>query len=116
MAKGFPGFPREALTFLGQLARNNNRDWFAVRKEKFERLVRDPMLELVELLADDLRSFAADHVVPPKKAVYRIYRDTRFSKDKTPYKTHFAAIFPPKGFEKHAAGAYYFHISPTAVD
>lgn len=116
MPKPFPGFPPEALRFLSQLSRNNNRDWFTPRKERFEEFVRQPMLDLVARIADDLRSFAADHVVPPNKAVYRIYRDTRFSKDKTPYKTHLAAIFPPKGFEKHMAGGYYFHVSPTAVE
>lgn len=116
MPTAFPGFPKQALTFLRQLQRNNTRDWFQPRKEKFEELVRGPMLELAEMISDDLRAFAADHVTPAKKAVYRIYRDTRFSKDKTPYKTHVAAIFPPKGFEKHAAGGYYFHVSPESVE
>src|SRR5437764_10879353 len=115
MPKAFRGFPKEALTFLRQLERNNSRDWFQPRKELFERWVRAPMLRLVELLCEDLRRFAAEHVVEPKKALYRIYRDTRFSKDKTPYKTHIAAMFPARGMPKNTAAGFYFHVSPKGV-
>src|SRR2546423_6282119 len=116
MGNAFPGFPREGLRFLRQLERNNSREWFQPRKELFEQRVREPMLRLVELLCDDVRKFAADHVVEPKKALYRIYRDTRFSKDKTPYKTHIAAIFPARGLPKHAGAGFYFHISQKGVE
>src|SRR5438270_7110241 len=115
MALAFPGFPREALSFLRQLERNNSREWFQPRKELFERRVREPMLRLVELLCDDVRKFAADHVVEPKKALYGIYRDTRFSKDKTPYKTHIAAIFHRHNLDRHSSAGYYFHVEPTKV-
>jgi uncharacterized protein (TIGR02453 family) len=108
-------FPPEALTFLRGLARNNNRDWFQERKEVFETKLKAPMLELIEAINAELMDFAPEHVTDPKKALYRIYRDTRFSADKTPYKTHLAAIFPRSGMEKHASAGFYFHLTPKVV-
>jgi len=92
----FPGFPPEALTFLRSLKRNNRREWFQPRKEIFETKVKAPIIQLVEAINAELLDFAPEHITDPKKAVYRIYRDTRFSADKTPYKTHIAAIFPDR--------------------
>lgn len=108
-------FPSEALTFLRGLAKNNNRDWFQPRKEIFETKCKAPMLELIEAVNAELMDFSPEHVTDPKKAFYRIYRDTRFSADKTPYKTHIAAIFPRKGFDKHASAGFYFHLAPTGI-
>jgi uncharacterized protein (TIGR02453 family) len=108
-------FPSEALTFLRGLARNNDREWFNARKEVFETKLKAPMLTLIEAINAELMNFAPEHVTDPKKALYRIYRDTRFSADKTPYKTHLAAIFPRKGHEKHAGAGFYFQLSPKGV-
>jgi uncharacterized protein (TIGR02453 family) len=108
-------FPAEALIFLRNLARNNNRDWFQPRKEVFETKLKAPMIDLIEAINAELMDFAPEHVTDPKKSFYRIYRDTRFSADKTPYKTHIAAIFPRKNFEKHSSAGFYFHISPKEV-
>jgi len=108
-------FPAEALTFLRGLARNNDRDWFQPRKEIFESKLKAPMLELIEAINAELMSFAPEHVTDPKKALYRIYRDTRFSPDKTPYKTHLAAIFPRSNMDKHASAGFYFHLSPKVI-
>jgi uncharacterized protein (TIGR02453 family) len=108
-------FPPEAITFLKALEKNNNRDWFQPRKEIFESKVKAPMLELVESMNAELLKFAPEHITEPKKAVYRIYRDTRFSKDKTPYKTHLAAIFPRRGLGKDAAAGFYFHLSAKGI-
>src|SRR5215467_920767 len=94
IAKPFRGFSPDALSFLRALKRNNRRDWFQPRKEKYEALIKTPMLEFVASLNEEFTRFAPAYVTPPEKAVYRIYRDTRFSPDKTPYKTHVAAIFP----------------------
>jgi len=116
MATQFTGFPPQALSFFWQLARNNRRDWFQPRKALYDEHVRGPMLDLIERVNDDLRSFAADHVTEPARAVYRIYRDTRFSKDKTPYKTHIAAIFPRPGLPRHAGAGFYFSVSHTGVE
>ena len=110
----FPGFPPEALVFLRALARNNRREWFQPRKETFEKQVRGPMLETVEALNEEFSRFAPEYVNDPKKAVFRIYRDTRFSADKTPYKTHVAAVFR-RGGDKLASPALYFAVSAAEV-
>ena len=108
-------FPAEGLRFLRQLKRNNNRDWFQANKETYERAVKAPMQELVIAIGEAFRRFAPEMVADPKVSVYRIYRDTRFSKDKTPYKTHVAAIFPVRGLPKHAGPGLYFHIALDEV-
>jgi len=111
----FPGFSSQAISFLRNLKRNNQREWFQPRKEIFETQLKGPMTELVEAVNRELLAFAPDHVTDPKKAIYRIYRDTRFSADKTPYKTHIGAIFPPHELGKQSAAGFYFHVSPKSV-
>jgi uncharacterized protein (TIGR02453 family) len=111
----FPGFSSQAISFLRNLKRNNQREWFQPRKEIFETQLKGPMTELVEAVNRQLLGFAPDHVTDPKKAIYRIYRDTRFSADKTPYKTHIGAIFPPHELGKQSAAGFYFHVSPKSV-
>jgi uncharacterized protein (TIGR02453 family) len=108
-------FPPEALTFLRSLKRNNRRDWFLAHRDDYDTYVRGPMLEIVQRLADDMRAFAPEIVCDPKTAVYRIYRDVRFSPNKAPYKTHIAASFPTRGLPKHEGAGLYFHVSPTEV-
>ncbi len=108
-------FPAEALTFLRGLARHNDREWFHPRKETFDTKLKAPMIAVIEAINGELMKFAPEHVTDPKKALYRIYRDTRFSADKTPYKTHLAAIFPRQGLEKHASAGFYFQLSPKGV-
>jgi uncharacterized protein (TIGR02453 family) len=115
MRSRFPGFPPEALQFLRGLARNNHRDWFQPRKPVFEEQVKRPMVELVEALNAELHRFAPEYVTDPGKAIYRIYRDTRFSPDKTPYKDHIAASFRRRGTGPHQDGGYYLHISHKEV-
>jgi uncharacterized protein (TIGR02453 family) len=111
----FSGFPPEALKFFASLARNNDREWFQPRKEIFDTRIKAPMLDLIAALNEDLAKVAPAYTADPKKAVYRIYRDTRFSPDKTPYKTHIAAIFPRKGGERGSTPGFYFHISAKEV-
>src|SRR6476646_9496914 len=96
---GFSGFPAEGMQFFRSLARNNRREWFQPRKHIYDEQVKAPMAELVGALCAEMMRFAPDYVAEPAKAIYRIYRDTRFSKDKTPYKTHIAAVFPRRGME-----------------
>jgi len=108
-------FPRQTLAFLRALKRNNRREWFQPRKEQFDADVRAPMLAIVARLRHDLGAIAPEIVVDPKTAVYRIYRDTRFSDNKTPYKTHVAAVFPWRGLAKHEGAGLYFHVSPDEI-
>ena len=116
MPSKFPGFPKEGIAFLRALKKNNNREWFQPRKQTFDETVKAPMEELVNAFNSHLVQFAPDHVVEPKKAIYRIYRDTRFSSDKTPYKDHIAANFPRRGFEKHSCGGYYFSVGASEIE
>ena len=111
MRSAFPGFPTEGIQFFRGLARNNNRDWFQPRKAIFEEKVKAPMQELVAALNASLLRYAPEYVTDPGKAVYRFYRDTRFSKDKSPYKQQIAASFRRRGLEQHQGGGFYFSIS-----
>jgi uncharacterized protein (TIGR02453 family) len=116
MKSQFPGFPKEGLQFLRGIARHNDRDWFLPRKPIFEEQVKKPMLQLVEAVNNAMKRFAPDYLTEPNKAVYRFYRDTRFSKDKKPYKDHIAASFRHKSLPGEAVGAgFYFHVSPKEV-
>jgi uncharacterized protein (TIGR02453 family) len=116
VAAGFPGFPKEMTTFFRSLKRNNRREWFQPRKHVFEQHVKEPMIELVTALNHDFAKFAPEYVSDPKKAIFRIYRDTRFSADKTPYKTHIAASFARRGGERLAAGGFYFSVSHDQIE
>jgi len=107
----FPGFKPEARQFLRELAANNNRAWFKPRKAEYEKYVRGPLMELTWELGVALSDFAEGYRTDPRKAVYRIYRDVRFSRNKDPYKTHAAASFPPIGLDRHAGACFYFHFS-----
>jgi len=115
-AAPFAGFPPEGLAFLRSLKRNNRREWFQPRKNVYGERVRAPMEALVSALNAAMVKFAPDYVREPEAAIYRVYRDTRFSPDKTPYKTHVAAIFPRRGLDKHACAALYFSVSSTEIE
>ncbi|HEX3703725.1 MAG TPA: DUF2461 domain-containing protein [Vicinamibacterales bacterium] len=110
-----PRFPPETLAFLRALKRNNRRDWFQPRKGQYEAKVRAPMIAIIDKLAVDFRRFAPELVASPKVSLYRIYRDTRFSEDKTPYKTHVAASFPWRGLPRHEGAGVYFHLAPDGL-
>jgi uncharacterized protein (TIGR02453 family) len=115
-AARFPGFPREGLDFLAALAKDNRREWFLAHKEDFERHVKAPMVALVEALNDDLRDVAPDFVVDPKKALMRMNRDVRFSKDKSPYRTEVSARFGRASGKEAESAGYYLSVSPRGVD
>jgi uncharacterized protein (TIGR02453 family) len=109
-----PRFSPKAIAFLRALKRHNKREWFQPRKGEFETLLRDPMLSLIERLAIDFKSFAPELAAGPK-SLFRIYRDTRFSEDKSPYKTHVAAVFPTRDLEKLSGAVLYLHLAPDGV-
>ena len=114
-------FDESALRFLRGLARHNRREWFESHKEDWTRHVREPMAELVEEMDLRLARLAPEMTGDPKRSIFRIYRDVRFSKDKSPYKTHAACWFfhsdssSKVGREAHGGGAgFYFHLEPGA--
>jgi uncharacterized protein (TIGR02453 family) len=116
----FTGFSPDAIQFLVDLAANNDRSWFQPRKAEYERLLKDPLEQLCIALDERFRSRAIPLAADPSRSPFRIYRDVRFSKDKSPYKTHISASFP--WAEGGAAPAShmddggnpggYFHFSP----
>ncbi|MGA2143716.1 MAG: DUF2461 domain-containing protein [Bryobacteraceae bacterium] len=115
MGSPFLGFPAEALEFFRGLARHNKREWFQPRKPQFEEYVKQPMVRLVEALNRGLEPIAPALITPPEKAIYRIYRDTRFSQDKTPYKDHIAASFHNRASAGQSDGGLYLAISHKEV-
>ena len=114
-AVAVPYFRPEALTFLRNLARNNDREWFAPRKPIFEAELKEPMLAVIRKVTDAMMDFAPAFVRPAEKCLFRIYRDTRFSANKLPYKTHVAAWWSHQGLEKTSGAGYYFHVSAKEV-
>ncbi len=109
------GFSAEAIKFLRGIKRNNNREWFQKNKEVFEAELKAPMILLVDQINHALFEFAPEYVTDTKNAIFRFYRDTRFSNDKSPYKTHIAAWFKRNGFQDKSAAGFYFHVSAEEV-
>lgn len=112
-------FTAASLRYLRGLARNNRRDWFEAHRADYEAAILRPMREFVEEMDVRLARLAPEIVGDPKRSVFRIYRDVRFSADKTPYKVHAAAWFYHRdgthrvGQESHGGGAgFYFHFQP----
>src|SRR5512140_1114521 len=111
--------PPASLRFLRALARHNERPWFEAHRREYETLVKEPMRELVEEMDVRLARFAPEIVGEPKRSIFRIYRDVRFSEDKSPYKTQAACWFFHRdashrvGQESHGGGAgFYFQLAP----
>jgi len=114
----FKGFPKDFFRFFRQLKKNNNRDWFAANKSRYDESVVQPMGEYIRSMAPHLASIAPHYNADPRAhggSMFRIYRDTRFSKDKTPYKTHAACHFRHQaGRDAHAPG-FYLHIETNGL-
>ena len=108
-------FAPAALKFFRGLARNNDREWFEARRDTFESEVKQPMLAVIEQVNHALSGFAPEHVREPRKAMFRIYRDTRFSADKRPYKSHLGAWWVRQGLEKTSGAGFYFHVGAREV-
>lgn len=99
------------LKFLTRLSKNNTREWFAANKEEYQ-ISHVLFVELITLLIDKISDFDEEvAALEPKKCVFRIYRDVRFSKDKSPYKNNFGANISPQG-RKSPFSSYYLHIQP----
>jgi len=112
-------FTKRALSFFRGLARHNEKPWFEAHRDEYEAEVRKPMRDLIEDLDARFAEFAPEIGGDPKRSMFRIYRDIRFSKDKSPYKTHAACWFHhlnaarTVGAEADAGSAgYYFHLEP----
>ena len=115
---GFDGLPADYFKFFKELKSNNNREWFNDNKQRFRESVQEPLAAFVEAMAPRLNKISKHIVADPRLnggSVFRIYKDTRFSKDKTPYKTHGGVQFRHAlGKDAHAPG-FYVHLDPTEV-
>jgi uncharacterized protein (TIGR02453 family) len=111
----FAGFPKELFAFLTELGRNNNRDWFTANKERYVRYAKEPTLAFVGAMKDRLESISPSYIADTRAnggSMFRIYRDTRFARDKTPYKTNVGCHFRHSaGKDAHAPG-FYVHLQP----
>ncbi len=109
----FNGYFPETLTFLTELAANNNKSWFESHRKDYDVYVMEPSRAFVIAIGERLRELAPKVMADPRvnKSIFRIYRDVRFSKDKTPYKTNLALWFPVgQGGAKFDHPGYYFHL------
>jgi len=108
----FNGFPNEAILFFVELSANNNKTWFAEHKPEFEKFVMTPARDFVVAMGERLQELSPGITADPRvnKSIFRIYRDIRFSKDKTPYKTNLGLWFWVGGGAKVENPGYYFHL------
>ena len=120
--ESFTSFRPAAMTFLRGLKRNNRKEWFEAHRADYERELKLPLLALIEDVDVRLAGFAPEIVGSPKRSMFRIYRDVRFSKDKSPYKTHAACWFYHRdagsgvGSEAaHGGAGFYLHIAPEGT-
>ncbi len=113
-----PKIGPQLFDFLRELSENNTRDWFQANKQRYEDDVREPILQLVSDFGGPLRKISRHFVADPRKSggsLFRIYRDTRFSKNKIPYKTNVAVQFRHKqGKDVHAPG-FYLSLAPGEI-
>jgi uncharacterized protein (TIGR02453 family) len=112
----FSGFSQDALAFLAELDANNNRDWFEGNRSRYEAELLVPGKAFVRAMADGMRALDPSLRVEPKVngSIFRINRDTRFSKDKRPYKTEFSFRFPAAGPKGEVSG-FMMRIRPDMV-
>ncbi len=124
-AVGFEGFSRAGIQFLADLAEHNDRAWFQPRKGDYERLLKAPLEDLCAALDAEFRTRRVPLAADPARSPFRIYRDVRFAKDKSPYKTNVGASFAfvergPAGEPITASGGArrgggYFHLAPGEI-
>ncbi|MBN2499581.1 MAG: DUF2461 domain-containing protein [Anaerolineales bacterium] len=118
MSVAFKGFPKETRQFYQDLAQNNNRLWFQDHKQDYVRYIQNPAQDFIEVMGEKLRSIAPRITADPdmnRGSIMRIYRDTRFSKDKTPYKTNLGVILHEGPRRKTESPGFYFHLDPESV-
>lgn len=114
----FGGFPEEMFRFLADLAGNNNREWFSNNKDRYENFVVEPVTRFIDAVGQFLPAISDAYVADTRRnggSMFRIYRDTRFSKDKRPYKENIGCQFRHSaGRNAHTPG-FYVHLAPGEV-
>jgi uncharacterized protein (TIGR02453 family) len=114
---GFRGFPKECVDFYVELAQNNTKAWFDNHKSEFDKHVMGPVRDFVGEMGGFLAKISPKINADPRvnRSIFRPYRDTRFSKDKTPYKTHLGIFFWEGSRAKMECSGYYFHLEPPTL-
>ena len=114
---GFNGFPPQAVTFFQELQRNNNKTWFEAHKSDYQKYVMEPAQDFIEQMGARLEQLSPGIHAEPRvnRSIFRIYRDIRFSKDKTPYKTHLGIWMWQGEGAKFESSGYYFHLEPPTI-
>jgi uncharacterized protein (TIGR02453 family) len=110
-----PAFTQDAIEFFRELELNNNKEWFEKNKKRYESSVKKPMEAFAETMIERMREILPDIQMTGKQAVFRIYRDTRFSKDKTPYKTNAGLHVNGASKGDLSSPGLYFHIDPRCM-
>jgi uncharacterized protein (TIGR02453 family) len=108
-------FTTKSLSFLRSLKRNNKREWFHARRDQYDQHCRQPVLDIIARLAVDIPAIAPEMVIDPKINLLRPFRDTRFSEDKTPLKTHVGATIPNRTLGRMNGAWLYFEVAPGWV-
>jgi uncharacterized protein (TIGR02453 family) len=113
----FNGFPKELNSFFKNLKKNNAKVWFDNHRQEYEEFVKTPSMAFVVAMGKELKKISPDIQAIPKvnKSLFRINRDVRFSKDKSPYKTHLALLFWEGGNKRMESPGFYFHVEDNNV-
>ena len=111
----FQGFPKSSIPYLRKLAKNNERAWFNEHKQDYEDCIRNPALAFIADMGPQVKKLSPNFLAVPRKvggSLMRVYRDTRFAKDKTPYKTNVGIHFRHESAKDVHAPGFYVHIEP----
>lgn len=112
----FKGFPEETVRFFLELRFHNEASFFNAHRDDYERFVKDPFYAFIEAMAPAMKEIADDMELRPAKCLARIRRDTRFSKDKSPYRDHMWLLFRRSGEDREHSAMYWFELAPERVE
>ncbi len=113
----FSGFPKESITFLNKIRKNNTKEWFEAHRESYEKLIKEPSIDFVIEMGEHLQALVPTITAKPKVngSLFKIYRDIRFSKDKTPIKSRIGIIFWQGRGKRMQSSSFYMHFSPDEL-
>jgi len=111
-----PWFTKDFNQFFKELAANNNKEWFDMNRKRYEASVKEPFVAFVAAVIKEVGKQDKNIRIEPKEAIFRINRDIRFAKDKTPYKLNTSAIVSPAGRKDLTASGIYFELGPESVN
>jgi len=116
-SENFTGFAQQTVTWLKDLKKNNSKDWFSAHRADYDEFVMTPARAFVVAMGQRLQKLSPNIIAVPKvnRSIFRINRDTRFSQDKSPYKTHIGIFFWEGIRPKMECPGYYFHLEPPTL-